>query len=158
MLTQIQLSLRNLIGDRDRAFPTLRAAMNAIHVRVLAALVGPHGKGLLATDMASSTSYPLDTLPPDADLGKLFEELVAAGNPETLFFIAHPGLLAAEIRRDPDLDRALTVRFPIGPWLWQNGPAMRYLVYALELARERSTPATPATGEPEPASRTARSP
>jgi hypothetical protein len=134
MLTQIQLSLRNLIGDRDRAFPTLRAAMNAIHVRVLTALIGPRGRALLATDMASSTSWPLDTLPPDADLTKLFEELVAAGN---LFFIAHPGLLAAEIRRDPDLDRELTVRFPIGPWLWQNGPIMRYLVYALELAKDR---------------------
>jgi hypothetical protein len=138
MLTQIQLSLRDLIGDRDPAFPTLRAAMNAIHVRVLAGLVAPRGKALLATDMASSTTCPLDTLPPDADLAKLFQELVAAGN---LFFISHPGLLAAEIRRDPDLDRELTVRFPIGPWLWQNGPAIRYLVYALELAKDRSAAA-----------------
>jgi hypothetical protein len=134
MLTQIQLSLRDLIGDRDRAFPPLRAVMNAIHVRLLAGLIAPRGNGLLVTDMASSTTYPLDALPPDADLAKLFQELVAAGN---LFFIAHPGLLAAEIRRDPDLDRELTVRFPIGPWLWQNGPGIRYLVYALELAKRR---------------------
>lgn len=134
MLTQIQLSLRDLLGERERTFPPLREVMNAIHIRVLAGLLAPGGKALLVTDMASSTTYPLDTLPPDADLSKAFHELIEAG---TVFFISHPGLLAAEIRRDPDLDRQLTVRFPIGPWLWQNGPNIRYLVYALELARDR---------------------
>lgn len=132
MLTQIQLSLRDLVGERDRDFPALRATMNAIHVRLLAGLLGPRGKALLATDMASSTTYPLDSLPADADVAGLFQELVATGN---VFFISHPGLLAAEIRRDPQLDPHLTVHFPVGAWLWQNGPNIRYLVYALELAR-----------------------
>ena len=133
MLTQIQLSLRELVGERDRDFPALRATMNAIHVRLLAGLLTPRGKALLATDMASSTTYPLDTLPPDADVVGLFQELVGTGN---VFFIAHPGLLAAEIRRDPQLDPHFAVQFPIGAWLWQNGPNIRYLVYALELARQ----------------------
>lgn len=134
MVTQIQLSLRDLLGERDRAFPPLRAAMNAIHVRVLAGLLAPGGKALLVTDMASSTTYPLDTLPPDADLSAVFRDLVDSGS---VFFIAHPGLLAAEVRRDPGLAGQVTVQFPIGPWLWQNGPNIRYLVYALELARAR---------------------
>ena len=65
-------------------------------------------------------------MPPNADLPGLFHELVGTGN---VFFISHPGLLAAEIRRDPELSRHFTVRYPLGPWLWQNGPNIRYLVY-----------------------------
>lgn len=140
MLTQIQLSLRDLLGERDRAFPTLRAAMNGVHVRVLAGLTAAQGKALLVTDMASSTTCPIDGLPIDADVRPLFDELVATGN---LFFIAHPGLLSGEIRRDPDLDREVTVHFPIGPWLWQNGPGIRYLVYALEIAKDRAAARLP---------------
>lgn len=133
ILTQIQLSLLELLGDRDPAFPVLRAALNAIHIRTLAALIGPRGTGLLVTDMTSSATYPLDTLPPGADLAKLFDELLAAGN---LIYVSHPGLLSAEVRRDPELSADLAVRFPIGPWLWQNGPDLTYLVYALELTRK----------------------
>lgn len=132
ILTQIQLSLLELVGDRDPAFPVLRAALSAIHVRTLAALIAPRGTGLLATDMTSSATYPLDTLPPDTDLAKLFDDLLAAGN---IIYVSHPGLLSAEVRRDPELSAALTVRFPLGPWLWQNGPDLTYLVYALELKR-----------------------
>jgi hypothetical protein len=34
------------------------------------------------------------------------------------------------------------VRFPIGPWLWRNGPNQVLLVYALEIRRnaDQGTP------------------
>jgi hypothetical protein len=130
LLTQLQLTLVNTVTDRHPAFDMMRGLTNAIHVRVLAALMGESGRALLITDLTSDATYPLDTVAPDADLGRLMSELLAAGN---VIQVAHPGLLSAEIRRDPLLSAALNVRFPIGPWLWRNGPERMFLVYGLEI-------------------------
>lgn len=132
MLTQLQLTLLEEIGDRHPAFATLRNLVNAIHVRVVAGLLNDSGRALLVTDLTSDQTYPLDLLEPDADLGKLMGELVAVGN---VIHAAHPGLLSAQIRRDPLLAAAFNVRFPVGPWLWQNGPDRLFLVYGLEITR-----------------------
>ena len=59
-------------------------------------------------------------------------ELIAAGS---IIYVANPGPLSSEMRRDPALKQAFTVRFPIGPWLWRNGPTQVLLVYALEIRR-----------------------
>lgn len=133
LLTQLQLVLLRVVGDANPRFPELRGMVNAIHVRVLAALLGrgADARALLVTDMTSSDTYPLDELDPDADLRAVMDHLVHVGN---LVHAAHPGLLSAEIRRDPALKAELSVRHPVGPWLWRNGPARTYLVYALEIA------------------------
>jgi hypothetical protein len=39
------------------------------------------------------------------------------------------------MRRDSELKQQFAVRFPIGPWLWRNGPSQVLLVYALEVRR-----------------------
>jgi hypothetical protein len=141
LLTQLQLVLVDALGDRHPAFELLRAAVSATHVRVLAGLVAPGGTALLCTDLASSETYPLlQGLPPDADLARLMSDLVHAGN---IIYVAHPGLLSAEIRRDPGLSAELAVRFPIGPWLWQNGPELLFLVYALEITRKPAASGLP---------------
>jgi hypothetical protein len=132
VLTQLQLALLQVVGDQHLRFPELRGLLNAVHVRLLAALLAPGGVALLVTDMTSSDTYPLDDLAPDADLRPVMDHLVHVGN---LIHSAHPGLLSAEIRRDPALKQAFSVRFPVGPWLWQNGPERTYLVYALEIRR-----------------------
>ncbi|MBC8131759.1 MAG: hypothetical protein H7X95_02160, partial [Deltaproteobacteria bacterium] len=131
MLTQLQLALLQEIGDRHPAFESLRGLMNAVHVRVITGLLAPSGRGLLVTDLTTDETYPLDVVGPDADLQKLMADLVSVGN---VIHAAHPGLLSAEIRRDPVLAAAFNVRFPVGPWLWHNGPERIFLVYGMEIS------------------------
>ena len=119
-------------ADYHPRFPELRGLMNSVHVRALGALLAPAGVALLVTDMTSSQTYPLAELPPDADLRRVMDDLLAAGN---LIAPSHPGLLSSEVRRDPALRERFTVRTPVGPWLWRNGPSLTFLVYALELIR-----------------------
>ena len=130
LLTQLQLVLLEVVGDRNPRFEDIRAATNRIHVRLLCSLLAPGGAALLVTDLTDNRMYPLDDLAPDADLGALMRDLLHAGN---IIHVAHPGLLSAEIRRDPDLRARYRVRTPIGPWLWHNGPATTFLVYAMEI-------------------------
>jgi hypothetical protein len=131
LLTQLQLVLLEVVGDRNPRFDELRTALSAIHVRTLAALLAPGGVALLVTDLTANNTYPLDELPPDADLVALMSDLLAAGN---VIHAAHPGRLSAEIRRDPALRSRYAVGHPVvGPWLWRNGPDWVYLVYALEI-------------------------
>jgi hypothetical protein len=135
MLTMLQLVLLEIVGDGNPRFEELRAAMGRIHVRTLASLLAPGGVALLVTDLTASETYPLlDELPRDADLRALMTDLVAVGN---VIHAAHPGLLSFEIRRDPALKAAYAVRFPIGPWIWHNGPAKTFLVYAIEITCRR---------------------
>jgi len=136
LLTQLQLVLLEVVRDRNPHFDQLRAILNGIHVRTLAALLAPGGVALLVTDLTGNDTYPLDELPPDTDLGKLMVDLLAAGN---IIHAVHPGRLSAEIRRDPELRARYAVRFPVGPWLWKNGPDRTYLVCALEIAARRAT-------------------
>jgi hypothetical protein len=132
LLTQLQLVLLEVAGDAHPRFDELRAAVSAIHVRVVAGLLAPGGVGLLVTDLVGSDTYPLDSVPADANLAALMGELLYVGN---VIMVSHPGLLSAQIRRDPALARAYAVRFPVGPWIWHDGPEKTFLVYALEITR-----------------------
>ena len=138
MLTQLQLALVDSLSDRHPAFDSFRALTNAIHVRVLVSLMAEGGRALLFTDLTSDDTFPFDALEPAADLGKVMGELVAAGN---VIHAAHPGRLSAEIRRDAALSAVLAVRFPIGPWLWHNGPSRTFLVYGLEFEHKAAATA-----------------
>jgi hypothetical protein len=133
LLTQLQLVLLQVVGDGNPVFADLRDAVNRAHVRVLGALLAPGGVALLVTDLTGSEIYPpLDHLEASADLGKVMSDVIAAG---AIIYVAHPGLLSSEMRRDPGLKRQFDVRFPVGPWIWRNGPTQSLLVYALELRR-----------------------
>jgi len=132
LITQLQLELLALVPDRHPAFEALRTAVNAIHLRLLARLLVPGGKALLVTDLTSNLTYPLEDVPDDADLGALMGNLIYAGN---VIAASHPGLLSAEFRRNPALKRDWSSRFPVGPWLWHNGPERIFLVYGFEISR-----------------------
>ena len=132
LLTQLQLVLLEVVGDRNPRFAELRLALGRIHVHTLASLLAPGGVALLVTDLTSSETYPFAALAPDADLRALMSDLLAADN---VIYASHPGRLSAEIRRDPDWKSRFAVGSPIGPWLWHNGPEHTYLVYALEITR-----------------------
>jgi hypothetical protein len=133
LLTQIQLVLLQVIGDANPRFTELRTTLNRAHMRTLGALLAPGGAALLVTDLTDTNIYPpLEAVPFDADLAKLMSDLIAANS---IIFAAHPGLLSSEMRRDPTLKQTFGVRFPIGPWLWRNGPTHVLLVYAIEIRR-----------------------
>jgi hypothetical protein len=139
LLTQLQLVLLQIVGEHNPRFGDLRLALGRIHVRTLARLLAPGGVALLVTDLTSSATYPFEMIEPADDLRALMNQLLATDN---VIYTAHPGRLSAEIRRDPQLAARYAVRFPVGPWLWHNGPEQTYLVYALEIIR-RPEPATP---------------
>ena len=133
LLTQLQLVLLQVVGDQNPRFDELRTAVNRIHVRTLAGALAPGGVALLVTDVTSNDIYPpLSFVGPEVDLASLMGDLLHAGH---VIHAAHPGLLSSEIRRDPELKRAYSARFPVGPWLWHNGTAQTYLVYGLEITR-----------------------
>ncbi len=133
MLTQLQLVLLQVVGDANPRFTDLRAALNRAHVRTLGALLAPGGVALLVTDLTTSEIHPpLIHVDAGADLVQLMSDLIAAG---AIIYVANPGTLSSEMRRDPALKQAFAVRYPIGPWLWRNGPAQMLLVYALEIRR-----------------------
>jgi hypothetical protein len=138
VLTQLHLALLEVTGDRHPRFEEFRVALNHIHVLTVATQLGPGGVGLLVTDLTSSEHYPpLDHLPPDADVGKLMSDLVHVGN---VIGATHPGILSGIIRHDDELKAKYGVRFPVGPWLWHNGPSQTYLVYGLEIKRSADGP------------------
>jgi hypothetical protein len=133
LLTQLQLVLLRVVGDANPRFAELRTALNRAHVRTLAALLAPGGVALLVTDLTSSELHPpLIHAAADVDLSRLMADLIAAGS---FIYAAHPGQLTSEMRRDPALKQAFAVRFPIGPWIWRNGPTQALLVYAIEIKR-----------------------
>jgi len=133
LLTQLQLVLLQVLGDVNPRFNELRATLNRAHVRTLGALLAPGGVALLVTDLTDTNIYPpLGQVAAGSDLGKLMSDLIAAGS---IIYVAHPGLLSSEMRRDARLKQTFSVRFPIGPWLWRNGPSHVLLVYALEIRR-----------------------
>jgi hypothetical protein len=131
LLTQLQLVLLQIVGDQHPSFETFRAVINRIHVHTLARLLRPGGVALLVTDLVTNQTYPLDSLPEDADLTAVMTDVLHVGN---IIQAAHPGRLSAEIRRDAVLKTAFSTRFPVGPWLWHNGPDHTYLVYGLEIS------------------------
>jgi hypothetical protein len=139
LITQLQLVLLQVVGDRSPRFQELRLALGRIHMLTLATLLPPGGVALLATDLTGSDTFPFDDLvAPVADLGALMRDLLAADN---VIYAAHPGRLSAEIRRDAELAARFAVRFPVGPWLWHNGPDLTFLVYAIEITARRQVEA-----------------
>jgi hypothetical protein len=133
LLTQLQLVLLQVVGDANPRFAELRTALNRAHMRALGALLAPGGVALLVTDVSTNAIYPpLLHLDAGADLARLLADLIASGS---IIYVAHPGLLSSEMRRDPALKQAFAIRFPIGPWIWRNGPDQALLVYGLEIRR-----------------------
>lgn len=132
LLTQLQLALLQLLGDRHQLFTVLREFLTLTHLRTLAALTKPGGRALLVTDLCEAASFPAGRPKDEADVEPLMRELVAAGH---VIHSAHPELLRVTLADDPVLARDFEPGEISAPWLWQNGPETRFLVYGLELPR-----------------------
>jgi hypothetical protein len=132
MLTQLSFALRGTLGEANRALGPARAATMLLHLRTLVGLTAPGGQALFTCDLTSSTSYPLDALPADADLRPVLRAIVDAG---AGYFAANPDLIERMLEEDPDLEARVEAPELLFPWLW-TGPLGRvYFVYALRMTR-----------------------
>jgi SAM-dependent methyltransferase len=143
LLTQLQLSLLQLLGDRHQLFVALREFLTLTHLRTLAALTKPGGVALLVTDLCDAALFPAGRPASDADLPALMQELVAAGS---VIHSSHPELIQITLGDDPVLARAFAASELSSPWLWQNGPGRRFLVYGMRLPRKPVSCADSAAG------------
>jgi hypothetical protein len=96
-------------------------------------LTRPGGRALLVTDLCSAEMFPKGRPRDDADLLPLMQELVDKGH---VIHSSHPELIRVTLDDDPVLKRSFDVGKLCPPWLWQNGPDRRFLVYALTLSRK----------------------
>lgn len=133
LLTQLQLTLLQLLGDRHQLFVALREFLTLTHLRTLAALTKPGGRALLITDLCEANVFPPGRPRDDDDLERLMAELVAKGH---VIHSSHPELIRVTLDDDPVLKRCFGAAQLSPPWLWQNGPSRRFLVYALTLPRK----------------------
>lgn len=132
LLTQLQLALLQVLGDAHPLFVAVREFLTLTHLRTLAALTKSGGRALLITDLCDTSTVPPNRLRDDAELQTLMDEMVATGR---VIYAAHPGPLRLALDDDPVLERAFAPPQLCRPWLWQNGPQRRFLVYALSLRR-----------------------
>jgi hypothetical protein len=133
LLTQLQLELLQLLGDRHQLFIALRELLTLTHLRTLAALTSPSGQALLVTDLCDDSAFPTGRPRDSADLEPLMNELVQVGR---VIYSAHPEHFKIALQDDPVLVRTFEPARFSAPWLWQNGPRLRFLVYALMLRRK----------------------
>ncbi|RYZ05341.1 MAG: hypothetical protein EOO73_20165 [Myxococcales bacterium] len=131
LLTQLQLSLLRVVGDRHQLFVALREFLTLTHLRTLAALTKPGGEALLVTDLCEAAAFPPGS-GSEPDLPALMKQLVAAGH---VIHSSHPESIRLTLSDDPVLSRAFGPSEVSEPWLWHNGPQLRFLVYAFTLPR-----------------------
>ncbi len=133
LLTQLQLTLLEVLGDQHRLFGALREFLTLTHLRTLAALTKPGGRALLITDLCEASVFPAGRPRDVADLAPLMQELVELGH---VIHSSHPKLIDLALSDDPVLLRQFGSAEQSAPWLWQNGPDRRFLCYALTLPRK----------------------
>jgi hypothetical protein len=132
LLTQLQLTLLEVLGDHHQLFGALREFLTLTHLRVLAALTKPGGRALLITDLCEASVFPPGRPRDDADLAPLMQELVGLGH---VIHSSHPELIKLTLADDPVLRKSFDAAQLSAPWLWQNGPDRRFLCYAFTLPR-----------------------
>jgi hypothetical protein len=133
VMSQISWSFARLGGAEMDLRTMLEQAMVNVHLRTLLSLLRPGGAALLAADLVSSDTYPVDEIPPGTDLRALVAQL---SSDRLAFAVSNPELIQQLLRRDRQL-RALCESNQIGqPWLWTGSHDRTYLVYPMVLRRK----------------------
>jgi hypothetical protein len=128
------------VPARAARFMQLLLGVRAGHLRLLARLAAPRGRGLLITDFVSSETVPELTTMGDDRVGELAERLAAAGN---FFHGLNPVFLARLFEQDPVLRPLIARVSNRGHWIWTQR-SRRYAVLAIEFERsQQSSPGTP---------------
>jgi hypothetical protein len=131
VLSQMSWALARVVPEEHKAL--LEQALVSIHLRTLHALCAPGRPALVAADLISSDSYPLEEAATGgADLRALVDELAAAN---LAYAVNNPVLLRQIIRRDQVLSAGWAPPEVGDPWLWTGSLDRTYLVYPLVLRR-----------------------
>ena len=127
VLTQLGFALSRTFHDSHPLLGPLRVCIARTHLQTLLALTKPSGSALFVSDLASSTHYPLDTLPAGAKLDEVLRDVVAQ---RAFYHLARPDMIR-DLLDEAAPERALT---PLSPWLWTGPQARTYLVYGFQLS------------------------
>ena len=122
IITQLGFALSRAFGESGPLIGPLRLCEARTHLQTLLALTAPGGTSLWVSDLASSTHYPLDTLPPEADLTQVQRDVVSR---RAFYHLAQPELISmllGELAPEAALNQ-------LAPWLWTGPKDRTYLVY-----------------------------
>jgi hypothetical protein len=125
VMTQLGFALGRSLPERHPLLGPLRLATARLHLAELLTLTAPGGRSLFVSDLASSTHYPLEQLPADADLEQVLKDVIAK---RAFYHLAEPALIR-------DLLEELAEREPkrLSPWLWTGPKSRTYLVYGYQV-------------------------
>ncbi|HVU53162.1 MAG TPA: hypothetical protein VHL80_20905 [Polyangia bacterium] len=132
-LSQVAWTCFTALGDGALLMNVLDVAL-AAHLRALVALARPGGRCVLATDVVSSESQPLERLLAELDGEALLARLEAR---RELFSGTSPALARLMLAQDPALARHVEDVRLAAPWLWRVSRSRTVLVYALTFERRR---------------------
>jgi hypothetical protein len=132
VLTQLAFGLRDALGDGHKMLGAIRLSMLLMHLRCLVGLTTPGGTAVLACDLASSSHYPLDQLPPGTALLDVMARIIES---ESFYASANPNLILQLWQHDELLQTSTTEPDLLDPWLWTGPENRTYLVYAIRAVR-----------------------
>jgi hypothetical protein len=132
VITQMQLSVLNALGDRHQLFRAVQHTVSVTHLRSLSRLTRVGGRCLFVTDLVSTDRLNHDGAPTGEAPQALYERALKEGN---LIYVAHPELFEGMLRDDPVLRRELTLAGGREVWLWQQGPDRTFVVYAAKMSK-----------------------
>lgn len=128
VLSQLLCSVRDLLGKSHPAWPRLKAALRARHIRTMTSMLTPPGRAVLVVDLASTKRIPGLERAKDHDLPSIMEMSIETGK---CFRGLEPRELTDFLRRAGE-----TGPVEISPpWLWHLGLAKAFLCYALTARR-----------------------
>lgn len=132
VLTQLQLSVVEGLGDAHPLFEAATATMRLTHLRSLAALTNAGGVALLFTELTSNLLGPLPPLAERLAPRQLLRQTLARAE---LIAISHPPTLLSTVSDDPVLARQLSCAEADGAWLWHQGLGSSFIVTCLPFTR-----------------------
>ncbi len=128
VLTQLVSAAVDALGSGHPRLDALALALREGHLRVLARLLRPGGRGLLVTDFVSSDTLPELAGAPEERLPGLMRQALAGRN---FFTGANPVAIAAWLRADAAAGGPWREPSLSGPWRWRLTPGRAYLVAAV---------------------------
>jgi hypothetical protein len=130
VLTQMSFHLRDVLGENHPMLASVRLSLVATHLGTLVGLTKVGGVSLLASDLTSSSFYPVGEMSPESNLRDAMNKIVETGR---FYHAANPHLIRDVLARH----EGQRVGEPewLDPWIWTGSHGRTYLVYALRFQR-----------------------
>ncbi len=130
VLTQMSFHLRDVLGENHPMLAPVRLSLVATHLSSLVGLTKVGGVSLFASDLTSSSFYPVGEILPDGNLRDAMNKIVETGR---FYHAANPHLIRDVLSRH----EGHRVGEPewLDPWIWTGSHGRTYLVYALRFER-----------------------